>query len=322
VSGLRLLVTGAAGYLGGLVARRGVEANARVLGLDVREPGSGWPAAADFERRDVTDPALVERVEEFGPEVVVHLAWIFDPTHDEDRERRVDLEGTVNVFRAAVEAGARRIVYPSSTTSYGIHPGRRGPFREEEGPDPNPGSSYAYFKARVEEWLPRFREACPGVELVVLRACIVIGPHIDNVVSRLTRLPLMPRVAGHDPPLQFLHEDDAEELLWWAATEAPPGTYNAAGHGVIAYSRICRAAGRIGVPMPAWLLAPLVALGWHLRLLPFPPGLLDYIRYPWVADTGALREAGFEPRFSTRDALRSYLEARSRGRRRGAAERP
>lgn len=310
MSDLRLLVTGAAGYLGEFVAHRGVERNARVLGLDVRRPGSGWPDAADFERQDVTGPALIARVREFSPDVVVHLAWIFDPTHDRDVERRVDLEGTVNVFRAAVEAGARRIVYPSSTTSYGIHPGRTDPFVEADGPTPNAGYSYAFFKARVEEWLPRFREGCPEIELVVLRACIVIGPRIRNVVSRLTELPMMPRVAGHDPPLQFLHEIDAEELLWWAVTAAPPGTYNAAGDGLVSYSEICRAAGRVDVPLPAWLLAPLTALGWHLRLLPFPPGLLDYIRYPWVADTTALKRAGFDPRFSTREALQSYLDSR------------
>lgn len=310
MSELRVLVTGAAGYLGEFVARRAVEQNARVLGLDIRRPGDDWPGAAGFERRDVTDPALIDRVREFAPEVVVHLAWIFDPTHDRERERRVDLEGTTNVFRAAVEAGARRVVYPSSTTSYGIHPDRTVPFREEDGPTPNPGYPYGYFKAKVEQWLPRFRDSYPEIELVVLRACIVIGPHIRNVVSRLTELPVMPRIAGHDPPLQFLHEADAEELLWWAVTEAPPGTYNAAGDGLVSYSEICRAAGRVGVPLPAWLLVPATALAWHLRLLSFPPGLLDYIRYPWVADTTALREAGFRPRFSTRDALHSYLVRR------------
>lgn len=310
MSDLRLLVTGAAGYLGEALARCGVERGAGILGMDIRPPGRGWPSAAAFEHHDITDPALVERVREFSPDVVVHLAWIFDPIHDRERQRRVDLEGTQNVFRAAAEAGVRRIVYPSSTTCYGIRPGRTGPFSEDESPRANPGYPYGHFKAKVEEWLPRFRDRFPGTEMVVLRACIIIGPRIDNIVKRLTELPFMPRVAGHDPPLQFLHEADAEELLWWAATDAPPGTYNAAGHGLVSYSRICRAAGRLAVPLPAWLLVPLTALGWQLRLLPFPPGLLDYIRYPWVADTTGLRQAGFEPRFSTREALQSYLDTR------------
>ena len=64
--------------------------------------------------------------------------------------------------------------------------------------------------------------------------------------------------------------------------------------------------------LPAALLYPFVALGWRLHLLRFPAGLLDYIRYSWVADTARMtEELGFRPRFSSRDALQAYLGARS-----------
>ena len=65
------------------------------------------------------------------------------------------------------------------------------------------------------------------------------------------------------------------------------------------------------LPLPAALLYPLVGLGWRLRLLRFPPGLLDYIRYLWVADTSVMTEEfGFRPRFSSRDALADYIDSR------------
>lgn len=311
----RIVITGAAGYLGVELARRCLDAGAVVLGLDVRRPPQRWPAAASFAHQDITSTALPGRLTDFRPDVLVHLAWVFDPVHDREREARIDVQGTRNTFEAAAAAGARRIVYPSSTTSYGIDPQRRRPLTEDDPPVPNPAYPYGRFKAEVEQWLPAFRAAHPEVELVVARACIVLGRHARTIVTHITRWPVMVRVAGHDPPLQFLHEADAAELLWWMLDAAPPGTFNAAGAGVVSYKEVCRMAGKPCVPLPAPLLYPLVRLGWRLRLLRFPAGLLDYIRYPWVADTARLTdELGFRPRFSTRDALADYLAPTLSGR--------
>lgn len=68
-------------------------------------------------------------------------------------------------------------------------------------------------------------------------------------------------------------------------------------------------AGRPCIVLPAAMLYALVELGWRFRLLRFPAGLLDYIRYSWVADTARMtEELGFRPRFSSRDALQAYLQ--------------
>ncbi len=310
----RVAITGAAGYLGTELARRCSAAGHPVLGLDVRAPGHRWPADAEFAPADVTDEGLAGTLAAFRPRTLVHLAWVFDPVHDIERERRVDVEGTRNTFAAAVHAEVKRIVYASSTTAYGIDPGRRRALHEDDPTVPNPGYPYGRFKAEVELWLPEFRAAHPHIELVVTRACVVLGPHAGNVVTRFTDWPVMFRVAGANPPLQFLHEEDAIDLMWWMLAEAPAETFNAAGAGVVSYKEVCRMAGRPCVSLPAAALSPLVGLGWTLRLLRFPRGFLDYIRYPWVADTARLRQLGFEPRFSSRDALAGYLSGRATAR--------
>lgn len=309
----RVAITGACGYLGVELARRCVDRGLEVLGLDLREPPQRWPSAAAFASQDVTDSKLGDRLARFAPRVLVHLAWVFDPTHDQEREERIDVDGTRNAFEAAAAAGVGRIVYPSSTTSYGLDRRRARPLSEDDPPTPNPAYPYGRFKAEVERWLPRFRAAHPEVELVVARACIVLGPHARNIVTHIARWPIMFRVAGHDPPLQFLHEEDAADLLWWMMTEAPAATFNAAGDGVVSYREICRMAGKPCVALPAPILYRVVALGWRLRLLRFPVGLLDYIRYPWVADTHHMVELGFQPRFSSRDALAAYLRGQGQG---------
>ena len=307
--GLRVAMTGAAGYLGVELAVRSVATGATLLGMDIRLPPGGWPAEAAFEQQDVTNPSLVAKLQAFEPDVLVHLAWIFDPIHDLDRERRVDIEGTHNAFAAAAAAGVRRIVYPSSTTSYGLGPDRTQPYRESDESVPNERYPYGRFKAEIENWLPDFRAEHPDIDVVVPRACIVMGRNARNIVTHITRWPVMFRVAGHNPPMQFMHEQDAVDMMWWAMTDAPAATFNAAGRGVVMYKEVCRLAGRPCVALPAAVLYPFVALAWRLRLLGFPPGLLDYIRYPWVGDTSLMtEELGFRPRHSGREALLAYVE--------------
>ncbi len=308
---IRVVLTGAAGYLGTELARRCIEKDdAEVLGLDIRPPGSRWPELAEFNIQDVTDASLTRRLSDFAPDVLVHLAWVFDPVHDQRFEAHVDVEGTRNAFEAAAAAGVRRIVYPSSTTSYGIDGARSRPLLESDPPVPNPAYSYGRFKAEVEQWLPGFRHANPRIDVVVARTCIVIGAHARNIVTHITGWPVMFRVVGCNPPMQFMHEEDAADMLWWMISEAPAGTFNAAGSGVVPYKEICKMAGRPCIALPAAVLYPFVALGWRLRLLRFPAGLLDYIRYSWVADTARMTdELGFRPRFSSRDALQDYLRA-------------
>ena len=309
----RVAITGAAGYLGIELAQRCVGDGAEVLGLDIRSPDARWPEPAAFAIQDVTDESLSTRLADFAPDVLVHLAWVFDPVHDRDHEERVDVAGTRNAFEAAAAAGVRRIVYPSSTTSYGIDPARRRPLLESDPPTPNYAYPYGRFKAEVEQWLPSFGVAHPDIDVVVTRACIILGEHARNIVTHITQWPVMFRVAGSNPPMQFMHEADAADLMWWMITEAPAGTFNAAGSGVVSYKELCRMAGKPCVALPAAILYPAVSIGWRLRLLRFPAGLLDYIRYPWVADTTRMTdELGFRPRFSTRDALADYLARDSR----------
>jgi hypothetical protein len=63
--------------------------------------------------------------------------------------------------------------------------------------------------------------------------------------------------------------------------------------------------------LPAAILYPLTNFFWKVRLSPFPAGILDLIRYPWVADTTRLKTVfGFSPQHSSREALEAFLAAR------------
>src|SRR5437868_5998500 len=78
-----------------------------------------------------------------GADVAVHLAFaIFG---DREETRRINLEGSRNVFEAANEAGVKRLVYASSVAAYGFHPENPQPLTEET---PAIGSSRFYYSAQ------------------------------------------------------------------------------------------------------------------------------------------------------------------------------
>jgi UDP-glucose 4-epimerase len=323
---LRLTITGSSGYLARqLIARLAADSDCEfILGLDIRRRTMELPCAAEFLRFDMTAPweLLTEFWTKRGINAGVHLAWQFDPLHDARRQRDVDVQGSLNFFRAAAAAGLKRVVYCGSTTAY-VNP--RNPteppwLAEETKTTGTPDYLYSSHKAEVDRIAQDFLERHPDVNVTILRGAMVLGPQTQNIVARMIdwpwpSFPWMFQVQGADPPLQFLSEEDMCEILFRAVTSDRGGIFNGAGDGVLQYSQVARARGKRPWPVPAAVLYPLANLLWKLRVSPFPAGILDLIRYPWVADTTRLKTAfGYIPRHTSRQALESFLAARLPGR--------
>jgi UDP-glucose 4-epimerase len=112
--------------------------------------------------------------------------------------------------------------------------------------------------------------------------------------------------------MQFVSEDDMAEVLYRALKSHTRGIFNVAGDGVIRYSDMVRAVGKKPLALPAPIIYPLAAILWALRCAPFPSGMLDMIRYPWVGDNTRLKKIfGYAPHFDSRQALDSFIAARS-----------
>src|SRR3954466_6318257 len=95
----------------------------RIVGIARRpfDPGEhGW-TKMEYRQGDVRDEEVL--TEAFtGADVVVHLAFMITGNAPKDTIRAINVEGTLNAFRAAAAAGARRFVYASSVAAYGWHP--------------------------------------------------------------------------------------------------------------------------------------------------------------------------------------------------------
>ena len=284
----------------------------KILGTDIVEPVID-SAKLEFHNCDIRDPMLLDFWKGRGVDTLVHLAFVVDPIHDEKKMYDVNVNGTLNVLRICEELNIGHIIVTSSGTAYGAWPDNPPSLRED---DPirifPPTFNYAHHKGLIEGQCAEFITQHPDIIFNIVRPCVVYGPNTDNYLSRyLKNLPAVFLPDGCDPGIQFVHEDDVARLFALLIEQKIPGAFNVAGDGTIKMSEVGALVGKKSLKIPGGLYRALIWLLWHLRIkiVETPPGMLDYISYPWVLDTTRAKDQlGWQPRYSSREALRIMLE--------------
>jgi UDP-glucose 4-epimerase len=232
---MRALVTGGAGFIGSHITDALLDAGHSVTVIDDLSRGRRAQVnpGARFVELDITSEGLVAAVDEAKPEVVFHHAAqidvresVRDPLHDAD----VNVVGTVNLLRAAVDAGSRRVVFASSGGAiYGD---------AEVIPTPEdhrclPESPYGTAKLCAEAYGGTFSRQA-GLEFVALRYANVYGPRQDPHGEAGVVAIFALRLLGGEPPVingdgtqtrDYVHVHDLVRANL-AAIDGPPGVYN------------------------------------------------------------------------------------------------
>jgi UDP-glucose 4-epimerase len=317
VSGKRRVVaiTGAASFLGlNLIGL--LEDDPRVgkiVCLDTALPPTVG-AKSRFYELDLVQPTAEERLAEVfaaeGVDSVVHLGLLESPSRETRYAHEVEGVGTMQVLNACRRARTHKLIVRTFTWLYGARATNPAFLSEKHLLRAPASDSYFQDKLAVEEQLLRFRQPGQGRVVTVLRTAPVIGPTVDNFVTRYLRLARVPTVLGFDPLWQFLHEADAVAALKLAVDRDAPGVFNLASEGVLPLSMAIRLLGRARLPLPRPLLKPTLGALWLAKVGSAAPALLDYLQYACVADTSlAKSRLGFVPVFSSREALSDFASA-------------
>ena len=279
--GLTVAVTGASGYLGTRLIRTlcSDERIDRVLGFDLGPPQFKSDKFI-FDVVDVRDRRLSSRLSDV--DVIVHLASVMDPIHDEAVMRDINVNGSQNVFIAAADAGVGKIVYSSSATVYGAHPDNDVPLTEESPLRANLDFSYAAHKLEVEYVVKEFRAEHPSVIFTLLRPAIVFGAGVHNAWSHFMEAPLLFGVKGHSPPWQFVHEDDVASGAVFAIFNDLNGAYNLAPRGWLENDEAAELIGRSRAELSESTAFSVMDRLWRAGLADAPAGILHYVMHPWV----------------------------------------
>ncbi len=148
--------------------------------------------------------------------------------------------------------------------------------------------------------------------LVILRPCLVVGPSVSHFYVDLLKMPVLPLVDGRNLRMQFVHEDDVARAYDLALKKDARGVYNTVGESVVRWKEIIDMAGKKAVRMPRWLIRNLLKIARWLHATKFPPEILDFVTYEWVASgEKAKRDLDFEPEHSSMEAILSYLQYRN-----------
>jgi UDP-glucose 4-epimerase len=289
------------------------------------DPTAAGLRKTEYRQADVLDPAAVRDVIA-GADVVVHLAFMIMGGAEDTT--RINLEGSRNVFEAAIEAGVSRLVYASSVAAYGF--GADNPALLTEDLEPR-GTQRHYYSAQKAELEIALRDLLAGSKTAayIFRPCIVAGPDALTLVESipyvqlsekmpspiLRALEFMPALKPIIPdpgvPFQLVHHDDVASAFRAAILgRGEPGVYNLAGDGTLTMADLANALGWYSVPVPDLALGAAAELVARLPFVPDEAQWIESVRRPVVMDTTRARDLlHWRPAHDARETLEQLVQA-------------
>jgi nucleoside-diphosphate-sugar epimerase len=326
---LTVAVTGPTGEMGQAVVSALERSRdiGEILGMarrpfDPRE--RGWKKVV-YRRGDVLDKRKVARLVE-DADVVIHLAFMI--MGSARASRRVNLDGSRNVFEASAAAGVKRLIYASSVAAYGFHKDNPQPLTEDV---PARGTSGHYYSAQKAEVEAMLADALYGsrTKAYVFRPCIVAGPHAPLLIDSLPYTQISERLPGPvlgllegvpilrpvlpDPgiPFQLVHHDDVASAMRAATLgRGKPGVYNLAGPDELTVRQLADELGWYSIPVPELAVDAAAEAVSRLGFLPAQAQWIAAFREPVIMSAAkARKELGWRPRHGALETLRETIRA-------------
>jgi UDP-glucose 4-epimerase len=318
---MRIVITGASGNVGTALLRA-LPAEHDVVGVVRRPPSAqGIYQRVDWRSLDLTDPHSITKLRTVfdGADVVVHLAWGFQPTHDIDYLNRLGVGGTSAVLQAAHTSGVGQLIHMSSVGTYAG--GSYGQRVDESWPTTGIDSSpYSRHKSAAEAILDEYEERLgdaaipiarmrPGFILQRAAASGLMRYGLPGYVPMqvVPWLPILPLDRKLCIPL--IHADDVAAAIVLAVERRATGPFNLAGEPPMGRDDVAAVLGARAVHVPSGLLGALVDLTWRTRLQHIDRGWLDLaFSVPLLDCSRARTELEWAPKWTAQEALADLLE--------------
>ena len=299
----KVLITGISGGQGRLLTRRLLE-NYEVCGVD-RVAWDGHPSEVTVHNVDLRKKGLEDVIRTEQPTAVVHMGFIRHFRSERERHD-VNVRGTKQLLDHCVNHGVQSLVVLSSSYVYGAFP--ENPYFMDEDAPLSASRSYPEIRDLVEvdtlvtSYLWRYSH----IRTCVLRPVNVLGYYVHSMIGSYLREARVPTVMGFDPMMQFIHEEDVSEAIALALDHRLQGVFNVAGPGEVPLHTAIRETGGTPLAVPEPLMRPLFARGFRWGVIPYPPGAIDYLKYPLTVSGERFVEAtNFRPLFSLEEIFQS-----------------
>jgi UDP-glucose 4-epimerase len=299
------LITGIGGGLAQRVAERLLADGEEVAGVDYRKV-DGLPEAlrgmtvhrASYNKTAIEDVFRRHRVRR-----VLHLGRVGNLSEKVEKRFELNVIGSQKLMNLCLQHGVESLVVLSTFHIYGAHPRNHVPISEEDPLRAGPEFPQIADAIQLDNMATTWIYKHPAVRTVVLRPTNVVGPHIQNTMSKFLRMRRIPTLAGFNPMTQFVHEDDLARAVIAAGRGKERGVYNVAGATVIPWRTALELAGARALPLPSALVRRYVR-----SFSPFPEYLVNFFKYPCViTDASFRRDFDWRPEVDIRETIRSTV---------------
>jgi nucleoside-diphosphate-sugar epimerase len=282
---MKVLVTGASGFVGGAVCAellaRGHETLALVRRIDSQ------PAGTRGVLGDLTDKTIIgDALREAEPECVIHLAAEIGTQRDPRKIAEVNINGMRRLLAACESVGTRRLVFASTVVTGDA----RGEILTEDKPLPVE-TAYGRSKQEGERLLGE-----SSLEGVVVRPGHIYGPggwYIGEIVARLRQPGRFVVLGAGSNWWDMVHVDDVAVAMIEAAERAPAETtfHCVDDEPVTQYDFIALTARELGVGAPRRVPV------WLARMAAGADPVRAAVRSARTSNTKLKRELGWAPRY-------------------------
>lgn len=302
-----LAITGMSGNLGRALARH-LAGTAELIGIDHRPFPEELPGVehwqVDLRKARVEEPFAARRIG-----ALVHMGVLHDRDLPSTELHDLNVVGTQRILELCKRHGVTKVVVLSSANVYGPAPDNSSFLREETPLLATARRGDIRDLVEIDMYAQSFLWRHPEIETVVLRPVNVVGPTIRNAPSNYLRLPRPLTALGFDPMMQLIHQVDVCRAIARCLRPGVRGVFNVVGPGEVPLSAILRELGRDPVPVPHFLLRPMLRWIGEDRRAVFPPEEVDHLQFACTVDgSRAARDLGWTPSRTLRDTIRAVLE--------------
>jgi len=289
---MEILVTGAAGYIGGMVVEKLADDPSvkKIIGIDraARPAAFAQIHKLDWIAADLASDGWMREIPSHEAiDVVIHCAFIIRNPYGDAATKAVEeknLTACKNVFRFALDRNVARLVYLSSVAAYGAKPSNIGRLLTESEPLSETVNPYGWQKAESERILEEAISKAPNTktQTFVVRLNSVTGPRGQNMESKFGLITflrkLLPFIIKADPhwARQYVHEEDVRDAIIELALHGAKNAngkieaFNIAPAQFLTAKDMARLTHKVVLPLPAWSVKPLFAIAWHITHGKFP----------------------------------------------------
>jgi len=313
---MKILITGAAGYIGGLAVERFLSAGNQILALDKKEfQNKIQSPSIQYFQFDLTKDAWEEKIGKV--DVVIHCAFDIKSHYGKIQDQHFNnLECCKRIWQYCFKNNVAKLVYLSSAAAYGAKPENIGKLLKETDSLTENIYPYGSDKREAEEiFVKTLKEnQTANLKTYFLRLATVNGEkgkkRSRNLFSFLKGTPILP-YADKNSARQYINEKDvvaAIDFLINRQDQPIFEIYNLAPSDILTLKDMAKLQKKMALRIPKWLVRLAFYLNWHIlrgKIFATAPGSANSFIYPSNMDGSKITKIGFK---YSKNSLETFQE--------------